>query len=70
MARKAQGPTSISLSWVELFYDLVYAATLASFALNIAWGWPGGKYSNFVQMVRERWVRGRGVLKIFPFCCS
>jgi low temperature requirement protein LtrA len=43
----------INLSWVELFYDLVFAATLASFAYQIAFGWPGGKWLNFVEMVKK-----------------
>jgi hypothetical protein len=43
LARKSSGPQHIRITFVELFYDLIYAAVLSSFAYNIAFGWPGGK---------------------------
>lgn len=51
MARKAASTETINLSFVDFFYDAVFAFTLASFAINIAFGWPEGKWSNFVQML-------------------
>ncbi len=51
MARLSSGPQSIHVTFVELFYDLVFAAVFSSFAVNIAFGWPGGKWLNFVEML-------------------
>ena len=45
------GPEAIQITYIELFYDLIFAAVLSSFAFNIAFGWPGGKWLNFVQMI-------------------
>lgn len=36
---------------MEFFYDLIFAVVLSSFAVNIAFGWPSGKWLNFVEMI-------------------
>ena len=45
------GPQSINISFIEFFYDLIFAVVLSTFAYNIAFGWPNGKWLNIVQML-------------------
>lgn len=49
--RKSISVETLNLSFVDFFYDAVYAFTLASFAFNIAFGWGIDKWANFVQML-------------------
>lgn len=51
VAKKSRGPQQIGITFVELFYDLIFAAVLSSFAYNIAFGWPHTKWINFVEML-------------------
>jgi hypothetical protein len=39
------------VTFVEMFWDLIFAVVLSRFAYNIAYGWPEGKWLNFVEML-------------------